>query len=147
MGKVSVSRDLPGPISAAEALWYDLRRWPAFVDGFAHVQRVEGDWPRPGARVVWVSTPGGRGLVAETVTDFTVREGQTLSVEDPKVRGTQTVRFAHEQVTLELDYTLKERNLLAAPFVKRAFTDALRRTLVRFARELQGDLELGITQV
>ncbi len=145
--KAKASVALPGRVSDAEALWYDLRRWPAFVDGFAHVQRVEGDWPRPGARVVWVSTPGGRGLVAETVTDFTVREGQTLSVEDPKVRGTQTVRFAHERVTLELDYTLKERNLLAAPFVKRAFTDALRRTLVRFARELQGDLELGITQV
>ncbi len=134
---------VPGRVSDAEALWYDLRRWPGFVDGLAHVERTEGDWPRAGARVLWRSAPGGRGLVAETVTAHTVREGQTVAVEDAKVRGTQTVRFAPGAVAVELELALKERNLLAAPFVRRALAESLRRTLARFARELRGDLELA----
>ncbi len=134
---------VPGLVSEAEALWYDLRRWPVFVDGFSHVQGLEGPWPGVGARLRWTSTPEGRGLVVETVTEYVVREHQTVTVEDPRIRGTQTVRFAPGEVALELDFVLKQRNLIAAPFVRRAFTEALRRTLARFARELAGDLELA----
>ena len=149
--KVKASIELPGPVSAAEALWYDTQRWPAFVDGLHHVDRVEGDWPREGARVRWKSTPDGRGLVEERVERYEVRAGQTLRVEDPRIVGTQTVRFTPlpegaSELTIELDFALKNLNPVAASFsglfIRRAMTDMLRRTLARFRRELRGDLEL-----
>ncbi|HEX2102864.1 MAG TPA: hypothetical protein VHF51_04390, partial [Solirubrobacteraceae bacterium] len=67
MGRVRASVDLSGQASDAEALWYDHRRWPAFVDGLKNVARVTGDWPHVGAEVVWDSHPGGRGRVLERV--------------------------------------------------------------------------------
>jgi len=51
-------------------------------------------WPTAGARSVWDSTPAGRGRVSERVIDQRPGEGQTLAVEDPRVHGTQEVRFA-----------------------------------------------------
>ncbi len=143
--------ELPAQVSAAEALWYDLRRWPAFVDGLHHIEKVEGEWPEPGARVRWVSTPDGRGLVEERVTRYEVRRGQTVEVDDPRIAGTQTVTFTPKpegvsELTVELTYRLKSANpltpLVDALFIRRAFSDALRRTLSRFRRELQGDLRL-----
>jgi uncharacterized membrane protein len=149
MGKARASIALPGQVSMAEALWYDLRRWPAFVDGLHHIEKVEGDWPQAG-RVRWVSTPDGRGLVDERVTRYEVRVGQTVAVEDPRITGTQTVRFTPTEggceLAIELDYELKGANpfspVVDALFIRRAFADALRRTLGRFKRELQGDLRL-----
>ena len=140
--RVSARIDLPGRVSDAEALWYDERRWPSFVDGFGHVSRREGEWPRVGAVVLWASAPGGRGLVRERVVAYEVRGGCSVVVEDEAMTGTQTVAFAPGEMTLTLDLRLKQRNVLTAPFVRRAFGDSLRRTLARFARELRGDLEL-----
>ena len=151
MGKARASIDLPGQVSAAETLWYDLHRWPAFVDGFGHLERVEGDWPREGARVRWASTPDGRGLVEERVAHYEVRSGQRLDVEDPRIRGTQIVKFTPKpdgvsELAIELESRVKNLNPVAAAlsgfFIRRAMTDMLRRTLGRFKRELRGDLEL-----
>jgi hypothetical protein len=135
----------------AEEHWYDLQRWPGFVDGFAAVARVEGDWPGVGAVVVWDSRPHGRGRVREVVTDHLGGVGQDVEVEDGRLRGVQRVRFTAEdhgtRVSLELDYELKERNALTPLvdplFIRRALRDALRRTVERFARERRGDLELA----
>ncbi len=140
--RASARAAVPGRVSDAEALWYDERRWPAFVDGFGHVTRREGEWPQVGAVVLWASTPGGRGLVREQVLAYEVRGGCTTAVEDESITGTQTVAFAPGAITLELDFALKRRNVLTALFVRRAFGDSLRRTVARFARELRGDLEL-----
>ena len=52
MGRTSARIDVPGLVSDAEALWYDHGRWPTFIDGFKHLDKVEGDWPRRGATVV-----------------------------------------------------------------------------------------------
>ena len=52
---------LPGLASEAEALWYDPQRWPAWVDGFGHAVKLEGDWPGVGARSVWDSSPAAAG--------------------------------------------------------------------------------------
>ena len=51
----------------AFALWTDLSRWPTFVDGFGHVERVDDSWPQEGAKLVWRSVPTGRGVVTERV--------------------------------------------------------------------------------
>ena len=95
-------------MSDAEALWYDHTRWPTFADGLAHVDKVQGDWPRPGARLLWVSQPGGRGRVVEEVTEYEARVGQTVHLEDEHTYATQRVAFEPREdgatVRLELDY-------------------------------------------
>ena len=153
MGRARAEIEVAGPISAAETLWYDTSRWANFVEGFAHVVKQDGDWPREGSRVMWDSVPDGRGRVDERVTAYGVRVSQTVAVEDPRITGTQTIAFqAREEgriaVVLELDYELKQGGPIGAVvdalFVRRAFRDALRRTLSRFARELRADREMGL---
>lgn len=149
MGKVSAQIDVPGLASAAEDLWYDTTRWPTFVDGLAHVAKVEGDWPRPGSRVLWDTQPGGRGRVVERVTAYEARTGQTVDVEDERVRGTQTIAFAPQKdrvrVTLTLEYVIKQERgvpfFVDHAFVRRPMRDSLRRTLSRFARECRAQAE------
>src|SRR4051794_39093010 len=111
MSKVTASIEVPYAVSAAEALWYDTARWAAFVDGFGAIRSAEGDWPGGGARVVWDSSPGGRGRVVETVDAYEVRMRQVVHVEDEKLRGIQTVEFEPREggakMSLSLDYSLK----------------------------------------
>jgi len=145
MGRVKAQLQLPGvATSDAEELWYDTRRWPTFVDGLGHVFKVDEGWPRtPGAVAIWDSKPGGRGRVLERVVSFEARVGQTVEVEDEKIHGRQTVRFAPNtdgtSVTIELDYAIKQdRGVLAVVdflFVRRPMRDSLKRTLARFERE------------
>jgi hypothetical protein len=149
MGRARTSLEVPGPVSEAEELWYDTSRWPSWVDGLAHVAKVQGDWPREGSSVVWDSGPAGRGRVIEQVTRYEVRVGQVLAVEDSRLRGTQEVVFEPIEngvsVSLALEYELKERGplgFLADFFVRRALRDSLRRSLIRFGRELRADREL-----
>jgi hypothetical protein len=152
MGRVRARIDVPGQAADAEALWYDHARWPAFVDGLKHVARVTGDWPRPGAEVVWDSHPGGRGRVLERVLEYEARRGQALAVEDERIRGTQRVGFAQHEggvaITLELDYELKDPRLRPAPidvlFMRRPQREALERTLRRFAAELRAEAEPAV---
>jgi Polyketide cyclase / dehydrase and lipid transport len=148
MGRARAEVDVAVLASEAEELWYDTRRWPAFVDGLAHVQKVEGDWPRDG-RVVWDAKPGGRGRVVERVLAHETRAGQTVQVEDGKITGTQRVEFHPAdggcRVALTLEYQVKQRRPLMPVvdllFIRRPMTDSLKRTLVRFRRELEtGDL-------
>jgi Polyketide cyclase / dehydrase and lipid transport len=152
MGRVRASIAIAALASEAEALWYDTRRWPTFIDGLHHVARLEGDWPAAGARVLWDSKPGGRGRVQERVTAYAAREGQTLDVEDEKIRGTQRVSFTPTEsgvtVTLELQYALKERRpgsaLFDLVFVRRPQRESLERTLRRFRTEVAAEREGSI---
>jgi len=151
MGRVTASIDVPGPIAAAERLWYDTARWPAFVDGLHHVSRTDEGWPRErGARVVWDAKPGGRGRVVEEVEAYEARVSQTTAQEDEMMRGTQVVQFSARddgmvRVEIDLDYAIKEAHaftpLIDALFVRRTVRQALQRTLSRFARELRSDRE------
>ena len=144
---------MPGRISEAERLWYDLTRWPTFVDGFHHVASRPESWPESGT-LVWDSVPEGRGRVNETVEHYEARVGQTVAVEDEKMRGRQTVSFEalpeeRIRVTLVLEYKVKENQ--AGPlmqgvdwlFIRPRQREALARTLHRFARELANDRELA----
>ena len=51
-------------------------------------------------------------------------------------------------MALELEYELKDRNALSpltdALFIRRALRDSLKRSLVRFARERRGDIDLPV---
>ena|SRR5215207_2729068 len=157
MGKASARIEVTGPISEAEDLWYDPTRWPAFVEGFAHVVKQEGEWPKPGARIVWDSVRDGRGRVVEKVRSHETRVSQTVEVEDPKLHGVQTVTFEAKtdpprtELKVELQYTLKGATfggpIVDMLFVRRALTDSLRKTLMRFRRELEAEREYVASQV
>jgi uncharacterized membrane protein len=143
MGKVRAEVEVAALASAAEELWYDTSRWPTFVDGLAHVAKVEGDWPHAG-RVLWDAKVDGRGRVDERVMTHEARVGQTLAVEDEKISGTQRVEFHPTdtgcRIVLALDYRLKLDKPIAPVidlFARRPMKDSLKRTLTRFRQELE----------
>ena len=133
----------------ALALWSDIERWPSFVEGFARRLELTPDWPAKGARVVWESTPDGRGRVTETVTENEADRFSTQVYEEALI-GTQTLRAVPasdgSEIELTLDYELAKYGPLAgvadAIFIRRALRDALRRTLFRFAIEAEEDAGL-----
>ena len=151
MGRAKASISVPGRAADAEALWYDPHRWQAWIDGFGHVVSLSEGWPRRGAELVWESPPGGRGHVTERVVAYEMRLGQTLEVEDATMTGTQKVAFEPGpeavEVTLSLEYRIKDRTALTPVvdllFVRRAMTDALRRTVTRFANERKAEIQFG----
>jgi hypothetical protein len=151
MGRAKASISVPGRAADAEALWYDPHRWQAWIDGFGHVISLTDEWPNRGAELVWESPPGGRGRVTERVVAYEMRTGQTLEVEDATLTGTQKVAFEPGpeavEITLSLEYRIKDRTALTPVvdllFVRRAMTDALRRTVTRFANERKAEIQFG----
>jgi hypothetical protein len=139
---------VPGRVVEAEELWYDPHRWAAWIDGFGHVAKLEGDWPHEGARLLWDSRPQGRGRVDERVTRYEPRTGQTLEIEDQRLAGTQRVAFEPQEdqvrVSLTLEYRIKNRSpatpVLDLLFIRRAVRDSLQRTLDRFGHERRAEV-------
>src|SRR3954447_4176191 len=133
------------PPHDAYELWTDVRRWPTFVDGFGHVERLDDAWPDPPAKLIWRSPPAGRGTVTEKVLTNEPGERFSTRVIEEQLLGTQTIEFAPgdqagtSAVALTLDYELLKRGPLKAItdaiFIRRAQSDALQRTLRRFATE------------
>jgi hypothetical protein len=144
MTRVGVTVELRAAAALAEEVWYDPRRWPAFIEGFARIVRLTEDWPAVGAELEWESTPAGRGRVRERVIAYQPGSGQSVAVSDSRMSGTQSVAFEPlgdgVAVTFELDYKLRGPALMNLPldllFVRRAVRDSLRRTLQRFGHEL-----------
>jgi hypothetical protein len=142
---------LPGAsVAEVQRLWHDLARWPSFIDGFGSLARADGAWPHAGARIVWDSLRNGRGRVAEQVLEYEPGVTQLVRIEDPELTGTQRVTFEGVEggceISLELAYELKRPGVGGALtdlfFMRRAIGDALRRTLRRFAVELQADRDI-----
>jgi hypothetical protein len=154
MGRAKASISVPGRAAEAEALWYDPHRWQAWIDGFGHVVSLSDDWPARGAELVWDSPPGGRGRVVERVVAYEMRTGQTLEVEDATMTGRQKVVFKpgpeSVEVTLSLEYRIKDRTpmtpVVDVLFVRRAMSDALRRTVTRFANERKAEIQFGASR-
>ena len=134
---------------AAISLWTDVRRWPSFVEGFGHVVEVSPEWPAAGAKLVWESTPGGRGRVTEKSLQSEADRFRTRVAEEA-LYGEQTVSAAAgpdgARVTLELSYELQRGGPLRALsdllFIRRALRDAAARTLRRFAVEAEEEAGL-----
>ena len=152
MTHVRATTTVPGRVVEAEELWYDRYRWAAWIDGFGHVIKLEGDWPHESARLVWESRPRGRGRVQEVVTAYEARTGQTVDVEDAQLNGTQTVSFEPAgpddvRVTLDLEYTLKNRSLFKRAadlfLIRHDMTASLQRTLDRFGHERRAEMITG----
>jgi hypothetical protein len=132
------------PPDRAFDLWVDTSRWPTFVDGFANIEREDAGWPAEGAKLVWRSTPAGRGRVTEKVLTAERPVLLSTAVLEEKLTGTQRVSFEPVEdggtaVALEIEYTLTSggpfRFLTDLLFIRRAEGDALARTLRRFAIE------------
>ena len=143
LARESVELDL-APEQAFE-LWTDLRRWPSFIDGFARIKREDPNWPHPGAKITWESIPGGRGSVTEKVTQSLPGNAFATQVLEEALTGTQSIRFESGDdpdttfAELTLDYELTQAGRLSRItdflFIRRAQSDALKRTLRRFAIE------------
>jgi hypothetical protein len=147
---VTASVVVQGPAVEAEQLWYDDSRWASWIDGFGHVVRLDDHWPQESARRVWDARGGlgrdSRGRVSETVTAYRAGEGQTLALEDARVRGVQRVRFESDgsvtRIAVELDLEPKERLAPARRWwLRRQFGDALKLSLRRFSYELAAERE------
>ena len=151
MARTATARTVvPLTLAEAQSLWTDAGRWATFVEGFAQVVEASPDWPEPDARLVWRSTPGGRGQVTERVQ----RNAPGLfatSVYEDALHGTQTATFRSGDdgatvVELTLEYELAGNNPLRAIadaiFIRRAQRDALARTLRRFRVEAEEDASL-----
>ncbi len=144
MPRVSAALTFPGTVHEAEACWYDVQRWPAWVDGLDRVVQIAGNWPQPGASVEWVSGPAGRGRVVERVVGYEPLAGQSLEVQDDSIDGRQQVTFtpadAGVEVQLSLDYVIRQRSMFTPVvdflFIRRAMTNSLVSTLERFGAEL-----------
>jgi hypothetical protein len=140
------------PLDPARALrlWTDPGRWASFVEGFGQVLSRGETWPEPGAKLVWRSTPGGRGTVTERVVEL--GEGRfATQVYEEALAGRQSFAATPapdggSDVELSLEYELSRpgplRALSDALFIRRALRDALRRTLRRFA--VEADEEAGL---
>ena len=136
MPEVSAAAAVPGPVEDVLALWDDPRRWPAFVDGFRAVARLDPEWPAPGTSLTWDSTPHGAGRTRERSVSPGMR-----SVESEQLDGTLTLVYADGVAEVTLEYRLKDRTPFALFFVRRALRDALTRTVARYAIERRADAE------
>ena len=137
---------------AAWRLWTDVSRWPAFMEGFKHVERQSGEWPAEGARLQWVSIPGGRGTVSERVVESEPLRRLVTQVFEEAMTATQVVTFEPagdlEETWVEfvLDYELTQAGVLKqitdVLFIRRALAAAIDRTLRRFATEAEEEAAL-----
>jgi hypothetical protein len=133
-----------GAAVEVEQLWNDRSRWASWIDGFAHLSKLDDEWPQAGARRVWVTPPGGRGLISETATAYTAGAGQTLAFEDERVSGTQAVRLESDgtrtRITVKVDLDTKAPLAPARKWwLRRKLREALNRSLQRFSYELAAD--------
>jgi hypothetical protein len=142
--------DLALTPEAALRLWSDVSRWPSFMEGFARELERSPEWPAGGARVVWESTPAGRGRVTEKVVEGEGPDRFVTQVFEERLHGTQTFRVveseAGSRAELALEYELTKYGPLRAVadviFIRRAIRDSLRRTLSRFAVEAEEEAGL-----
>jgi hypothetical protein len=148
--RASARGSLPLPPAEVLRLWSDPDRWPSFVEGFARRLELTEAWPEAGGRVVWESTPDGRGRVTETVAENAPDRFAT-QVFEKALTGVQTLRALPasdgSEVELSLEYELTRYGPLGgvadALFIRRALRDSLRRTLYRFAIEAEEEAELA----
>ncbi len=138
------------PPERALDLWRSVERWSTFVEGFARVVDRTPGWPGEGERVIWESTPGGRGRVTEKVVEAGPASFATMVFEESLMgRQALSVRPAGDgrtEAELSLEYTLAKYGPLGPVadvlFIRRALRDSLRRTLDRFAVEAEEEAGL-----
>jgi uncharacterized protein YndB with AHSA1/START domain len=150
LSEVDARIEIPAPLAEVWDLYFDQERWRSWVDGFARVLERADGYPEVGGRLVWESTPPGRGRVAERVLAHEERRLHAVAFEDPTTEGELTVRFemapASEDserltvVTQRLDYSLKGGGPVAAITDRLFIRSQMRGSLERSLLELRGEL-------
>jgi hypothetical protein len=130
----------------AEQLWHDPSRWASWIDGFAHLEKLEGEWPEVGARRVWSSRVTGRALVSEKVLRLDAGSGITLIAEDERTTATQRVVFETDGVRTRITVEVEAEPKAKMPpgqrwWWRRKRGESLARTLQRFSYELAADVD------
>jgi len=143
-----VQTEISAPLADAWDFYFDDRRWPTWVDGFASVTAALG-YPDVGGTLQWRSTPAGRGVVSERVLEHEARRRHRIEFSDAYASGEQTTGFeiarasgeaARTRVTLELLYRLADGGLLG-PITDPIFVrPQMRRSLTRTLERLRGEL-------
>ena len=106
MRRASARGELSLTPAEALELWSDVERWPSFVEGFARRLELTAEWPEPGSRVVWESSPDGRGRVTERVTENAPDRFST-QVFEKALTGVQTLRALPADDGSEVDLALE----------------------------------------
>lgn len=145
------ARIVVGTPAEVDALWFDPARWPTWREGLVRVTSVADGWPAAGGWVEWDATGGGRERTRERMRAREPGVRAEIELEDARFESVQWVDFsvpASGQVRLDLslDFRLKERAPLTIvrewAHIRGLMAGTMRRSLVRFARELDADREL-----
>ena len=144
MAKLTESVLVSASLKETWDLYFEPRTWASWVDGFGEVESVAGEYPQ-GGKLVWRSTPAGRGRVTETVLEHAPRTRHRIRFSDPESEGELSSEFGIEgeatRVRLTLAYRLPGNRAVAAVtdrlFVRGQVRSALKRTLQRFKREVE----------
>jgi hypothetical protein len=144
VARLSESLLVRGSLKEVWDFYFEPRGWPAWVDGFAAVERANG-YPDEGGTLVWRSKPAGRGTVSERVIEHSPRTRHRIEWSDPESSGELLSEFAVEgeavRVTLTLDYRLARGGpfawLTERLFVRGQVNRSLQRTLLRFKHEAE----------
>ena len=138
MAKVKAELVVPASLAEAWDLYFDCRRWPAWVDQFHAVESLEPPYPDVDGRLTWRSGSSGRGTVTETVLEHEPRRLHRIRFEDPQAEGELTTTFemqgAGTKVRLDLVYGLKQPALFG-PVTDRLFVRGPQRSSLQ--RSLQ----------
>lgn len=150
MSEVEARVEIPAPIADVWDGYFDADRWRSWVDGFARVLETSAGYPEAGGRLIWESTPPGRGRVSERVLEHEERRLHRIAFEDPSTEGTLTVRFemapASEDaerltvVTQAMEYSLLKGSPLAGVTDRLFIRSQMRGSLERSLLDLRGEL-------
>jgi hypothetical protein len=144
VSRVSASVRVSASLAEVWDRYFDADGWPAWVDGFGHVESSTG-YPQTGGSLRWASGSAGRGTVIERVLEHEPRRLHRVSFEDPETEGELEVTFAIEGngtvVTQEQDYRLRRGGPLAkvtdALFIRSQMRGSLARSLGRLKLEVE----------
>jgi hypothetical protein len=91
--EVEATIEVEAPLADVWDLYFDRDRWSLWVDGFAAVSSVSGDYPEVGSALHWRSTGAGRGEVRERVLVHEPRSLHRIAFTDPGSSGELETRF------------------------------------------------------
>jgi uncharacterized membrane protein len=151
LSKVEATVEIEAPLAEVWDLYFDERRWPAWVDGFASVISQLG-YPGAGGVLNWRSTPAGRGEVRERVLVHEPRSLHRIEYSDPGSAGQLEVAFEmlpaasadsgrRTRVTQHLDYRVTSGGPLSAItdllFIRGQMRGSLQRSLADLRLEAE----------
>lgn len=149
MATVEAAVEIPAPLAEVWDLYFDSSRWAAWVDGFAAVVSESG-YPDVDGKLIWRSTPAGRGQVNEQVLVHDDRSSHRIRYRDPESEGELETTFEMlptedgrlTRVEQHLVYGLRQGGPLSAItdflFIRSQMRQSLERSLSDLRHEATG---------